>query len=339
MPGGLLNIISEGNQNIILNGNPSKTFFKSVYSKFTNFGIQKFRVDYQGQRTLKINDDTIISFKLPRHGNLVLDTFLVINMPDIWSPILPPTSNNDSWKPYQFKWIEHLGFNIIKNVKLTIGGQIIQQFTGEYLKNLVDRDYSNEKKELTYKMIGHTTDMYDPQNAYNRNNRYPNAFFLGDEYTINPSIQGRTLYIPLHFWFMNSSKSALPLCSIQYSEVQIEVTIRPIYEMFTINDVTLSNQDFNLDNPIQASPQLDLHQLYRFLEEPKSTQLLKSDYINTTNSWNDDTHLLVNYAFLTDEEVRVFALNEQSYLIRDVKEDIYHNITGTKKVKLNGSYW
>ena len=33
MPGGLLNLIAYGNQNIILNGNPKKTFFKSVYMK------------------------------------------------------------------------------------------------------------------------------------------------------------------------------------------------------------------------------------------------------------------------------------------------------------------
>ena len=28
MPGGLLNLIAVGNQNVILNGNPSKTFFE-----------------------------------------------------------------------------------------------------------------------------------------------------------------------------------------------------------------------------------------------------------------------------------------------------------------------
>ena len=48
MGGGLLNIISYGNQNIILNGNPSKTFFKSVYAKYSNFGIQNIRMDYTG---------------------------------------------------------------------------------------------------------------------------------------------------------------------------------------------------------------------------------------------------------------------------------------------------
>lgn len=30
MPGGLLNLVSYGNQNIILNGNPSKTFLNAL---------------------------------------------------------------------------------------------------------------------------------------------------------------------------------------------------------------------------------------------------------------------------------------------------------------------
>ena len=37
MPGGEMNLIVEGNQNVILNGNQTKTFFTSVYKKYTNF--------------------------------------------------------------------------------------------------------------------------------------------------------------------------------------------------------------------------------------------------------------------------------------------------------------
>ena len=102
MGGGLLNIISYGNQNIILNGNPSKTFFKTVYAKYTNFGLQKFRIDFEGQRDLKLNEDTHLTFKLPRHGELLMDAFLVLNLPDIWSPMVPPSNNRDCWKPYEF---------------------------------------------------------------------------------------------------------------------------------------------------------------------------------------------------------------------------------------------
>lgn len=39
MAGGYLNIIAIGNANVILTGNPSKTFFKVAYSKYTNFGL------------------------------------------------------------------------------------------------------------------------------------------------------------------------------------------------------------------------------------------------------------------------------------------------------------
>ena len=53
MAGGLLNLKAEGSNNIILNGNPTKTFFKVTYSKYTNFGLQKFRIDYDGLRELR----------------------------------------------------------------------------------------------------------------------------------------------------------------------------------------------------------------------------------------------------------------------------------------------
>ena len=84
MAGGLLNLIAIGNQNIILNGNPSKSFFKSTYAKYTNFGLQKYRVDQTGQQSLNKNIETIYSFKIPRYAELLMDTYLVLTLPTIW---------------------------------------------------------------------------------------------------------------------------------------------------------------------------------------------------------------------------------------------------------------
>ena len=42
MTGGLLNLTAYGNENIILNGNPKKTFFRATYNKYTNFCLQRF---------------------------------------------------------------------------------------------------------------------------------------------------------------------------------------------------------------------------------------------------------------------------------------------------------
>jgi hypothetical protein len=44
MAGGLLNLIAVGNANVFLTGNPDKTYFRIAYSKYTNFGLQKFRI-------------------------------------------------------------------------------------------------------------------------------------------------------------------------------------------------------------------------------------------------------------------------------------------------------
>ena len=147
MGGGLLNLVSVGNQNVILNGNPSKTFFKAVYAKYTNFGMQKFRIDFNGQRNLRLAEESKFTFKMPRYAELLLDSYLVLNLPNIWSPIYPPETSTDEWKPYEFKWIKNLGAIMIKKVTISVGGATLQEFTGEYLYNLVERDFSESKKK------------------------------------------------------------------------------------------------------------------------------------------------------------------------------------------------
>ena len=120
MAGGLLNLKSQGQDNVILNGNPSKTFFKVAYSKYTNFGMQKFRIDYDGLRELRPSEESKFTFKFPRYAELLMDTYLVVTLPNIWSPIhhpIPKTSEtegtakhtNGRWAPYDFRWIENIG--------------------------------------------------------------------------------------------------------------------------------------------------------------------------------------------------------------------------------------
>ena len=142
MPGGLLNLIALGNQNIILNGNPKKTFFKFVYSKYTNFGLQKFRLDFVGLRTLNMTDKTQLTFKVPRYGDLLMDTYLAVTLPHIWSPIYPPQTTNDVWVPYEFKWIKDLGSRMIKEITVSAGGSVLQRITGDYLTAMIERDFS-----------------------------------------------------------------------------------------------------------------------------------------------------------------------------------------------------
>ena len=327
MPGGLLNIVAYGNQNVILNGNPSKTFFKAVYAKYTNFGMQKFRIDFNGQRNLRLAEESKFTFKMPRYAELLLDSYLVLNLPNIWSPIYPPETSIDEWKPYEFKWIKNLGAIMIKKVTISVGGATLQEFTGEYLYNLVERDFSESKKKMFYEMTGNVKEINSPGNAGARVNQYPNAYYNRSSAGSEPSIRGRKLYIPISPWFSHSSKMAFPMVSMQYNELFIEVTLRPIKELFLIRDVP--NETY-----VQPNFNIDRHQMYRFLQMPPSVKLESSDYENTDigSLWNADVHLISTYCFLSAEESKVFALNEQKYLIKDVHEYIYYNVVGTKRL-------
>ena len=137
MAGGLMNLVSQGQQNIILNGNPSKTFFKSTYAQYTNFGLQKFRVDFEGSKTLRLTEESTFTFKIPRYADLLMDTYISVAMPNIWSPIYPPRERSSEpealgqigrWAPYEFKWIENLGAKMISNIQITCGNYTLQEY-------------------------------------------------------------------------------------------------------------------------------------------------------------------------------------------------------------------
>ena len=336
MPGGLLNLVATGNQNVILNGNPTKTFFKFVYAKYTNFGLQKFRLDYNGSRTLNVSEDSHFTFKIPRYGDLVLDTYLVFTLPHIWSPIYPPQPADDTnkshtdWVPYEFKWIENIGTQIIKEVTITSGGLTLQRFSGNYLTTLAQRDLNNTQKDLLDEMSGNIPEIYDPENSGSNVNSYPNAYFDTSHANAEPSIRGRKLYIPISAWYSFSSKMAIPLIALQYNEININITLRPIKELFTIRDV----EDIpNYYPRMQPNFTKSYQQPHRFLQPPPNAEL---DYQpgQLINTWNTDIHIMSTYAFLTEDENKVFAAKDQKYLIKDIREYTFNNVVGTEKVNI-----
>jgi len=331
MPGGLLNLVSYGNQNIILNGNPSKTMFKFVYAKYTNFGLQKFRLDFDGARTLRLNESSTFDFKIPRYADLLMDTYLVVTLPTIWSPILPPKDCIGEWLPYEFKWIDNLGSQMIKQVRFIVGGQTIQQFSGQYLYNLVERDFSETKKNVYYNMTGNVAELNDPANSGTRKNVYPSAYYTTAPEGPEPSIRARKLYIPLNIWFTLAAKMAFPLVSLQYNELHIEIEIRPVNELFVVRDVSNPSEMCY----IQTNQNDELFQFYRFLQPPPIPTTAGLNYTDKRTNWSADIHLISTYAFLSEDEVKVFAAEDQKYLIKEVYHYDFNNVTGSKRVELD----
>jgi len=337
MPGGLMNLVSQGQQNIILNGNPTKTFFKSTFAQYTNFGLQKFRVDFEGSKTLRLTEESTFTFKIPRYADLLMDTYISVALPNIWSPIFPPRDNpaneNDTrWAPYEFKWIQNIGAKMISEISITCGNYTLQRYSGDYLLAAVQRDFNGEKKQLFNAMIGNEAELNDPGNFGARVNSYPNAYYTSSPAGPDPSIRGKVLYIPLNNWFSLNSQMAFPLTSLQYNELHINITFRPINQLFQIRDVFDGVNNFPY-----VAPNFNLFymQFYRFLQPPPDVNIGIDSYNDIRTLWNADIHLNCTYCFLSNEEERLFAMKEQKYLIKQVHESKFYNVTGPNKVQLD----
>jgi hypothetical protein len=339
MAGGLMQLVATGQQNVILNGNPSKTFWKSTFKQYTNFGKQNFRIDFTGTPSLGLTTESTFNFTIKRYADLLMDCYVCITLPNIWSPIFPPQEvvNQDGsvtytdWAPYEFQWIDNLGAQIINRISITCGNQQIQQYSGKYILSSTHRDFNAQKLQLFNEMIGNTADLNDPANYGQRINAYPNAYFTTSPAGAQPSIMGRTLYIPLGAWFNLVTQQAFPLVALQYNELQISVSLRPINEWFTIRDV----MDYPNNFPVVA-PNFNQYymQFYRFLQTPPDETLGPGSYIDTRTNWNADIHLNCTYCFLSNDESEVFAKNEQKYIFKQIYEKPYYNVTGPNKIDL-----
>ena len=333
MGGGLLNLMAHGAENLIINGNPKTTYFKTVYKTHTNFGVQKFRLDYNGQRMLDLNKETELTFKIPRYADLVNDMYLVMNIPDIWSGVY--VGADASNVPYEFKWIEELGVQMINEISIMHGGLVLSKYSGEYLSCLVERDLNGTKKELWNRMVGNLKELNDPATALNRLGDYPNAYWNAGYVDVEPSIRGRKLYVPIMPWFGQNSKQSFPLVASQYNELFITIKLKPVRELYVIRDVEkYKDTSYAAIFPPYIAPNTstDSHQLYRFINQPIDVgQMTRA---STRNDWNADIHLMCNYIFLSGEEQTKMAGNEQKYIVRLPYERDYHNVTGSRTIDI-----
>jgi hypothetical protein len=253
MPGGLIQLVGVGAQNELVNGNPSMTHFRAVYRRHTNFAMEQIRMPFTSSNLeFPLSGTRTISCRIDRYAQLLHDCYLVLTLPDIWSPLkyingaVPPAGYDPRTNSigYEFQWIENIGYNLIDHVDVTMNGQVIQNLRGEWLKMYSYLTHDANKRTIVDQMVGNVPELNDPAHAYDRNGQYPHAIaptvlpsMDPQTKTPEPSIRSRQLVIPLHFWFCENPGMALPLVSLQNAEVYINVTLRPVTELYTVVDV------------------------------------------------------------------------------------------------------
>jgi len=321
MTGGLMQLVGKGAQDQLVNGNPSFTHFRSVYKRHTDFAMEHFRLYFKTTNINLPQSGTLtLRAKIERYAQLLHDCYLNVQLPDIFSPVVPvahpPSSVNGTSSAigYEFEWIKNIGYNMINYVAILINGQEIVRHTGEWMKLYSYLKFDANKRAILDTMVGNVPEIYDPANAYDRMNQYPHAISTASSFAA-PSIHGRTLTIPLHFWFCENIGSALPLIALQQSECEFVVELKNMYQLFTVRDVNPSSPTYG--NRIAPDSSSTLFQIPHFLSPPTF-----ADPTIPTNQglalWNLNPFMECNYIFVTDTELAHIAKTDHSFIIQQV---------------------
>ena len=186
MGGGLLQLVAYGAQDVYLTGNPQITFFKVVYRRHTNFAIEAIAQTFNGSPGY----GNRVTCQISRNGDLVHRMYLSLLMPDNGSV-----------------YCAGYGLRVINNVEIEIGGQKIDKHYSHWLYIWNELSLPKSKRAGYNKMVGMSGGGGVEQAAKG----------AGD------FMRGRTLYIPLEFWFCRNVGLALPLIALQYHEVKINI--------------------------------------------------------------------------------------------------------------------
>jgi len=290
MGGGLLQLMALGPQNEFINGNPDITFFKKVYKKTTNFGIEQLEQTFVGDKSFGKR----LRCKIERKGDLLKDLYIVIKLNN---------GVNNNYNDYH-KNIYKLGFSIIDYVEIEIGGQVIDRHYGEWLDIWSQLSYEPYKYEMLMSLI-------KDRNHSLRYNNYKNS----SNYT---GSMDSYIYIPLQFWFNKDSGNALPLIALQYHEIILNIKFKELNDIKVVDETSESTYT-DLYNKVpkdnDGNSFLDTHSMSLAETDLKTRKWSIKSFTGSI----EDVTCYGDYIFLDVDERKMFAQKTHEYLIEQVQ--------------------
>lgn len=185
MKGSAIQLVSQGAENIHTNIDPDFSFFKNVYKRYNPFVIESM----EQPLVSNIKFDSTIKIKINQEGDLMSNTYLQVTLPS------DPSSTA--------KWVNRVGFKLIKKVELIIGSSIIDKQLGLWMYLWTELTHTNEKKSILDQLVGTTSTSINGLSC-------------------NESQQ---LLIPLQMFFCRHISQALPLLKLYNTDVFLKFYI------------------------------------------------------------------------------------------------------------------
>jgi hypothetical protein len=373
MPGGLLSLVCYGNENVILNGNPEVTWFYKSFLRHTHFAQEPVQVPLEGPGTLAMDAPILLKAKIPRQGDLLSDLTLRVTVPDIFSKLYfeptPDASGNlVVARAYEFAWVRQIGVRMIDSVTLTIGGTQVQQFNSDWISARALMDLTNSQYAKWRYMVGDIPEFFDPASGVYADistgtSLYPNVMgWRGTSNPVNPmpiqnnapSIPGRILRIPLGLWFSDYIANSLPLVGLQYHDVEIQINMRPIRDLYTVLDPSgnrvrpgvyrlpyiPTDQYVQVWNPTLYGPLPNsMANLYGTDSDP--LELMRnfltdiSGATPVSDGWSHNATLEATYTFVREQEQTVFSQKTLRYTVRQMNNFPFYGINTRATYRLD----
>jgi Major capsid protein N-terminus/Large eukaryotic DNA virus major capsid protein len=326
--GGLLALVAYGSQNVILSGNPQMTYFYKAFKRYSHFAMESITVPLEGPNELSFDQPVQLRAKIPRYGDLMSDLIFSFRVPDIYSKYMTPVPQRTS--QWEFQWVRYLGAALIQNAAFFVGGQKIQEFDGSYLVSRALLDLDQDEFYKWKALVGDVPELNEPSvSAYAGGTTHtgypsviPNPTVSTAQQLNRPSIMGRDIHVPLSFWFTESPSLALPLIGLQYHECEVQLTLNPTSQLYTVLDASgyrvnsewgmrASTNSIDQNNPAYVSVSDISGQIRNFFKDfgPPPADL---------NGWNVYPRLQGTFIYLPTDEQKIFAGRPLSYLVNQV---------------------
>lgn len=275
-----------GQQDRVLVGPASEqgllTYWRFVHLKHTPFAMEP--VDFDATASQARFGGQNVRYTFQKQGDLVWNLYARVDLPGIvgfldgtGSAAATALTGADA-----IYWTNAIGQYIIQQAKLTIGGTIVDTLYDTYL--YMWEEISGKPGKRLTEMIGKFATVAEQQKFAQR---------------------PQTLYVPLPFYFTQNSGMALPLVSLQFHPVQIEITFAQRLKCVCYPpSVTTSFHVY-----VRPEDTLDSELDVTSLSQLKDTDL--------------SCQMEANYIYLGEEEREKFAHGQFQQVITEVQP--YHS--------------
>jgi len=152
MGGGLLQLVAYGAQDVYLTGNPSITYFRSIYRRHTNFAIESIHQTLNGT----VGFGKKVSCTISRNGDLCGEIYLEIVL----------QKSGDTFHPAEA---------FIQDIEFELGGQRIDKHYSDWMR-MYDNLFRKDNDRVNYRRM---TDFVDNETVGTQKRMYlPLNFFF-----------------------------------------------------------------------------------------------------------------------------------------------------------------